>query len=284
MKKFSVLIAHYNNGRFFKDCYDSLISQTCDNWEAIIVDDASTDNSLEIIKPLIAKDTRFRLYENHENRGCGYTKRKCVDYANGDFCAFLDPDDALFPAAIERSLKELNSDKDIVATYSQLLFCDADLNPQNYFNKIKQINNNRLFFNYPIQLSHFFVFRRNIYLKTTGINPELKTAVDQDLYLKILEHGDPKFIRKALYKYRRHPAGISQYDKKGQSKADFAKVVLETIHRREIRQIKEQNIKMIYHDPEDVFRLLDYQNNPVSRLKTKLILALKNIINKLEKV
>ncbi|KMQ62822.1 glycosyl transferase family 2 [Chryseobacterium sp. BLS98] len=283
MKTFSVLIAHYNNGKYFKDCYASLISQTSGDWEAIIVDDASTDDSVEIIKKLIDGDDRFRLYQNPENKGCGFTKRKCVDYATTDFCAFLDPDDALFPDAIACSLKKMNSDEGIVATYSQVLFCDRDLNPLNVFKKIKQINNNRLFFNCPIQMFHFFVFRRRIYLKTSGINPELKAAVDQDLYLKILEYGDTELIKKVLYKYRLHSGGISQNDKKEYAKSEFAKVILETIHRRGIKQINQQNIPTSYNNSEEIFQLIDYQNYPVVRLKTKIILVLKRMIQTLEK-
>ena len=50
---FSLLIANYNNGIFFKDCYDSIISQTYTNWEVIVVDDASKDNSVELIQNII---------------------------------------------------------------------------------------------------------------------------------------------------------------------------------------------------------------------------------------
>ena len=64
---FSILIANYNNGKFFKDCYDSIINQTYDNWEAIIVDDHSADQSVELIKAIIKEDARFKLYENENN-------------------------------------------------------------------------------------------------------------------------------------------------------------------------------------------------------------------------
>ena len=58
-KKISILIANYNNGRYFKQCYDSLLEQSYTNWEAIIVDDCSTDNSVDIIKQLIKGNNRF---------------------------------------------------------------------------------------------------------------------------------------------------------------------------------------------------------------------------------
>ena len=53
MIKVSILIANYNNGEYFADCYNSLINQTYDNWEVIIIDDGSTDDSLEIIQKII---------------------------------------------------------------------------------------------------------------------------------------------------------------------------------------------------------------------------------------
>ena len=65
--KFSILIANYNNGKFFQDCYKSILQQTYQNWEVVILDDASTDNSVEVIKNIIQNDSRFRWYENEKN-------------------------------------------------------------------------------------------------------------------------------------------------------------------------------------------------------------------------
>lgn len=98
---FSVLIANYNNGKYLMDAIDSVWRQTYTHWEIILVDDASTDNSKELYKEL-EKDNRIHIYYNEENRGCGYTKRRCADLANGELCGFLDPDDALTDDALEK--------------------------------------------------------------------------------------------------------------------------------------------------------------------------------------
>ena len=98
---FSLLIANYNNGDYFKQCYQSIISQTYKDIEIIIVDDASTDNSLEIISTLIEGDHRFKLFVNSQNKGCGYTKNRCATLGNGEVMGFLDPDDRLKNNAIE---------------------------------------------------------------------------------------------------------------------------------------------------------------------------------------
>lgn len=269
MKKISVLIAHYNNGKFFEECYLSLMHQTYSNWEAVIVDDASTDDSIEIIESIIKDDPRFRLYKNTENKGCGFTKGVCVKYAAGEICGFLDPDDALFPEALERSVEKF-SDDNIVAAYSKMLLCDENLSPKSVYGHTKQIYNNRYFFNYPIQAAHFFTFRREVYLRTEGINPHLKRAVDQDLYLKVLELGDAVYIDKVLYKYRLHSAGISQASSKQSAKESFAEVIYETMKRRKIRKIKNHKVPENYTTPEEVYKLIDYQNGLLYRLKLKL--------------
>ena len=90
---FSVLIANYNNGKYLMDAIKSVYEQTYTHWEIILVDDASTDNSHELYKEL-EKDERIRIFYNDENHGCGYTKRRCAELANGELCGFLDPDDA----------------------------------------------------------------------------------------------------------------------------------------------------------------------------------------------
>lgn len=277
MKKISLLIANYNSGRYFTDCYHSIIKQTYDNWEAIIVDDCSTDNSVKIIEELIEGDPRFLLFRNTKNKGCGYTKKKCVELASGELCAFLDADDALYPRALEFSELEMERES-LVAVHSQIALCDKNLEKQSIFSKTKQVCNNKYFFNYPIQITHFFTFRRSVYLKTQGINPYMKKAVDQDLYLKLLEHGKVKYIPEVLYKYRLHPGGISQGNAKDESKDSFAFVIYEAMQRRGIKKINKQPVPDVYDEPEKIFSLLHYQTGIVYRLLNKVKVFFRYIL------
>lgn len=274
MIKFSILIANYNNGKYFRDCYNSLVNQTYENWEAIIVDDASTDNSVEVIQSIIKDDPRFKLYHNTVNQGCGFTKRECMKYAEGELCAYLDPDDAIYTQALEKTIQEFANNTDIVATYSQMMLCDANLIADKVFASTKQVYNNRYFFNCPIQFAHFFTFKKETYLKTSGINPTLRSAVDQDLYLKILEYGDVKYIKEPLYLYRLHSNGISQHSSKQGAKESFAKVIYDTMKRRGIKKINNQNVPETYTNSEEIYQLLAYQTSTFHRLLNKIKVTL----------
>ena len=87
---FSILIANYNNGCYLQETIDCILKQDYPRWEIIIVDDGSTDRSSEIYDKY-RNDSRFHIYLNDRNRGVGYTKRRCVEMANGEICAFMDP-------------------------------------------------------------------------------------------------------------------------------------------------------------------------------------------------
>lgn len=270
MISFSVLIANYNNGKYFKECYNSLMDQTYGNWEVVIIDDASTDDSVEIIQSLIKDNPRFKLYRNSTNQGCGFTKRECIKYAEGKICAFLDPDDALYPQALELTALEFYHRNDIVATYSQMMLCNEHLTPDKIYSGTKQIYNNQFFFNCPIQFAHFFAFKKEVYWKTSGINPKLKNAVDQDLYLKILEHGDIRYIKEPLYLYRLHSNGISQHNAKQSAKESFARVIHEAMKRRGLRKINNKNVPEKFTDSKEIYELLNYQTHKLHRLINKI--------------
>ena len=191
--KFSVLIAHYNNYGYFKQCYESLKKQTFQDFEIIVVDDCSTDDSFEKIQNYCNGDSRVKFFQNSENKGVGFTKKRCVEEASGEICGFVDPDDALTEDAIEFSVKAHNND--CIATYSQFYLCDENLKIKKIFKKTTKVkNNNPLFFNIHFEVAHFFTFKKETYKKTEGINPELTSAVDQDLYLKLFEKGDFLYI------------------------------------------------------------------------------------------
>lgn len=151
---FSILIAHYNNGRFFNDCYKSILSQTYKNWEVVLVDDGSTDDSVAQIKKIIGDDARFRFFENTENKGCGFTKRRCAELAHGELCAFVDPDDAITPDALEVMVQEHAKYPEASIIYSDTYWCDALLNVQ-YERKSEQVKTEILIF--LISTEEFFI-------------------------------------------------------------------------------------------------------------------------------
>lgn len=212
---FSLLIANYNNGSFFKDCYNSVIAQTYTNWEAIIVEDGSTDDSVQVIINIIGNDSRFRFVENDKNYGCGYTKRKCAELAKGELCGFLDPDDILAPDALEKMIRA-HQHNDHALVYSNCYMCDENLVQHGLYPRSRQIDAGKNdFFNLEYAVLAFVSFKRSFYTKTAGIDPYMKRAVDQDLYLKLAETGSFYFIEDALYYYRMHYKGISvsNYDR-----------------------------------------------------------------------
>jgi glycosyltransferase involved in cell wall biosynthesis len=267
MKKFSVLIAHYNNYHYFTECYESLLQQSFYDFEMIIVDDFSTDNSFEKMETLTKDDQRVKLHKNDKNRGVGYTKRRCVELSSGEICGFVDPDDALAKNAIETSIKN-HTEKNVV-TYSQFLLCDNDLKPLKSFPHTRAVKNgDQLFFNIFLEANHFFTFKKSAYDKTSGINSELTSAVDQDLYLKLYETGNFTFIKEPLYFYRLHEKGVSQEkSKKGKLNQNWHQVILDTAKRRNIQQLYGRNVDTIDNLPEFIFTK---QNTFFKKIQRKL--------------
>lgn len=276
--KFSILIAHYNNAMLFKDCYSSLLAQTYKNWEAIILDDASSDEEKTQIKAIIASDERFKFFENEQNSGVGVTKSKLIDLASGDICGFVDPDDAILPHAIEKAVKVFVQKKNVVLAYSRFMSCDKDLKPIAPFKSAMQVQNkDPYFFNYPIQIAHFVTFRKDIYEQTEKMNTALKISEDQDLYLKMYEKGDVYFIDDTNYLYRTHTGGISQNENKAKSYEYFAQVVFNAMKRRNIKSINGMKIPETYTGQQEIFKLLEYQNSVPYRIKRKISITLQKL-------
>jgi len=210
---FSILVANFNNGHFFKDCYTSILNQTYTDWEVIIIDDASTDNSIEIIKQIVGDDNRFKIFENKKNKGCGYTKNRCAQLAQGEILGFLDPDDALKSNALMIMAEAHYVNKGAAIITSKYELVDLEMN-------FKQISNYG--FSLPYHKSylthgkgaftHFATFKNSFYLQSSGIDKKMKRAVDQDLYYKLEEQGRHLFIDKVLYCYRIHVGSISCND------------------------------------------------------------------------
>lgn len=264
---FSILIAHYNNYNYFIECYKSIIAQSYQNFEAIIVDDCSTDGSYEKIRNLTQNDTRVKLVRNESNRGVGYTKKRCIDLASGEICGFVDPDDIITPNALQTSVS-IHNEKN-VATYSRFYLCDNQLNKLKLFPHSRVVKNgSEKFFNIFLEVNHFFTFKKDAYKKITSMNSELSSAEDQDLYLKLYEVGNFSFINEPLYLYRLHDKGVSQKkDNKGVLNNNWNQVILDTAKRRNIDKLYGKKIE----DIENISQfLVKKQNNIITKILRKL--------------
>jgi glycosyltransferase involved in cell wall biosynthesis len=230
----TLLVANYNNGPYLIECFESIIGQTYKNWNAIILDDCSTDNSVEIIQGFIKDDQRFQLIAESENRGVGYAKKKLVDCATGEIAAFLDPDDIIVPGALQSIVEQLSNNPALVAVYTGYCICDSRLENcaqvRNYPFGIRVKNS---FWQTGIGSIHpLFGFRREAYRLTEGIDPAYRIGEDLDLYLKLEELGDFLRLEEIGYKVRRHDKSLTAEAKATQSLPWIMRVLYSTGKRR----------------------------------------------------
>lgn len=202
MAKISILIANFNNGHLFEDAYRSLVSQTSDQWEAIVIDDASADDSVAVIEKLIRGDKRFLFFKNETNIGCQKTVLRAIELSSTEIFGRLDPDDALYPDAVEISLIEHQKHPEVGLVYSDITFCDKDLNPQAVYaaGQVDHLDEKSLLLNGEI--GGFATLKKEFYDKTSGIDSTILRAEDIDIYMKMCEVAPVKRIPKSVYYYR----------------------------------------------------------------------------------
>lgn len=100
----SIITPSYNSSGFISNTIGSVIDQAVSNWELIIVDDCSTDNSVEVIQGFVDKDPRIKLIQLTENSGAAVARNKGIEAAKGRYIAFLDSDDAWLPNKLEKQV------------------------------------------------------------------------------------------------------------------------------------------------------------------------------------
>jgi teichuronic acid biosynthesis glycosyltransferase TuaG len=105
MKKVSIITPCYNSSAYLLETYQCLNFQSHSNWEWIVVDDCSTDNSLKILEDLKARDKRVKVFKNSQNSGAAITRNNSLDNATGDYVAFLDSDDLWESDKLEKQVK-----------------------------------------------------------------------------------------------------------------------------------------------------------------------------------
>ena len=103
----SIIMPSWNTAKFIAETIQSVIDQTYQNWELLIVDDCSTDNTDEIVASF--KDDRIKYFHNEKNSGAALTRNRAMREAQGEWIAFLDSDDLWMPKKLEKQIAQLKA-------------------------------------------------------------------------------------------------------------------------------------------------------------------------------
>ena len=127
----SVLVPCYNTERYLRSCIESILNQTYKNIEVIIVNDGSTDGSLDIINEYALKDSRIVVVDRKENKGVAYSRNEAIQNAHGDYITFVDSDDIISPVLCEKLMDALVSNNaDISMCHIYRFYEGEDIKPQ----------------------------------------------------------------------------------------------------------------------------------------------------------
>ena len=119
----SIITPSYNCARFIGETIESILSQTYMNWELLITDDCSSDNTREVVEGYCAADPRIKLLRLEKNSGAGVARNKSIEAAKGRFIAFCDSDDRWSPDKLERQLEFMTRQR-CSLSYTSYYVCD----------------------------------------------------------------------------------------------------------------------------------------------------------------
>ena len=196
----SVIMPCYNMASYVSDSIKSVIAQTYPHWELLIVDDASTDETVNIIKSYAQADSRIKFAIKKQNSGISDTRNLCIQMAQGQFLAFLDADDIWHPEKLEKQLSFMMA-KNIGFTYSTYDWIDEDGKVMNKF--INTIGN----LDYKTYLRNTIIGCSTVMVNKTitgdVIVPKFRTSEDTATWLDILRKGLLAYaIDESLVSYR----------------------------------------------------------------------------------
>lgn len=221
--KVSIILPNHNYADFIPDAIASIKAQTLPDWECIIIDDASTDNSVDVIKNLIQGDNRFKLFVNSESLGVSAARNVGLDAAKGEYITFLDSDDCYMEYFLEMLVAlSKNTGSDIAGAMTGFVGPYFKYKPSN----IKWNTDNYVIFDNPLDMEKapekrkwIWIWRR-IYkrelLKDVRFHNEMKINGDDITFMLDLLYRVPKVVESNIdgVYHRVHPVSITSRHQK----------------------------------------------------------------------
>ncbi|NJN10964.1 MAG: glycosyltransferase [Richelia sp. RM2_1_2] len=238
--KISVLMSVYNGSSYLRESIESIQNQTFTEFEFIIVEDCSTDNSAEIIAEYAEKDQRIVVIINKENIGLTKSLNKGLKIARGEYIARQDADDVSLPSRLQKEALLLEKHPEI-----SLVSCDIELidSQGNFIGKCQRtcepdlVSWYLLFYNRLAGHSQV-MFRRQLVIELGGYDENRRYSQDYELWSRMIDVSKIAILPETLLKQRRHSESISA------SKSSEQKKYSLTQSKQNIEQLIDQEISL----------------------------------------
>ena len=219
----SVIMPVYNCARYVAEAIESIVRQRYDNWELLICDDGSTDDSKLVINRYVQLDCRIRFYQNEKNRGAAYVKNLLIGKSKGDYIALMDADDVSHQNRLAEQLEFLRSRQlDACGTDHCTIDTDGNLiawhrNSYTYEQVLWSAFNHLCFCNASL------LIKRECMLAIRCYDQRLQTeAEDVEMLFRFIHAGYRiETLDRCYYKYRQHDQNVSKRHSKQQKNNSF---------------------------------------------------------------
>jgi len=225
----SICVPIYNGASYLRECLDSILAQTFPDFEVLIVDDQSTDESYEIAQRYASRDPRFRVMRNQHNLGLVGNWNQCVLLARGEWIKFLFQDDLLEAKCLERMLSVCRPDTSIVACKRKVIYEEVSKDLQERFERyIGRYNMDRVFNNETnispesfcrAVLDNWFcnfigeptvvLLRRSVFSRFGFFNSQLIQVCDFEHWIRVASNTGIIYVPEFLASFRSHGKAAS---------------------------------------------------------------------------
>ena len=203
----SIITPCYNSNDFISETIDSVINQSYKNWELLIIDDCSTDNSVEIIQKYLEKDSRIKLFINNKNSGAAVSRNLGLLKSSGRFISFIDSDDLWEPLKLEIQINFMLSNNCPISFTNYKLIDEKGVSLNKTIKVVKEIDYYGYLKNTIIGMSTSMIDLT----KTENFEfKNIRTRQDTYLWITLLKRGlIAQGLNKTLVNYRVRKDSIS---------------------------------------------------------------------------
>lgn len=222
----SIVLPVYNGAKYLRESIDSVLAQTYTNWELLIVDDCSKDETPDIAREYVQRDSRIHYYRNEQNLRLPRNLNKGFSLTQGNYLTWTSDDNRYHPTALERMYAALQNDPAAHFVFASCRIIDGDGNAVEQIS-VSQESKKQIIGSNPVGAC--FMYTRKAYEAVGDYHPDMILVEDFDYWQRICMRFACVAIEDILYDYRWHDGALTSTMRKNQFNTNLEKMLLKNV-------------------------------------------------------